>query len=442
MTNFLNLFTDFRPTSAPTSTSSSTTQLSHKRKAETELEEPVNEAPRETDYLKPVFEAFLTALKPLEDGTFPLYEEVVEMLGLDDNVVYGLHQTPLRKIKHCFKQFMSEFNVFGITKIRISYTLKLLYPIALENSSTFAALPRIHEAIPKLKQKLKHDVPKEIHMLLRNSRELIRQANDCKSFREINEDLAQIDKILQQLSEFRGWKQFQDKEENQRIIDLARHCKKRKDDMYSTIIREYKPTVAKLEPLYSDLTAASQMAVRLHDLKIQLQKQKSMMMEVEQKENPLETRFLKAFGTPFYEAFAYHFWNLLWTSVVILHHSDIEIILKKIPDWNRAISEVVDHEIISQVWSEYFPDVEFQEWILTVLGNRDSTQLDKLENDLQSLTKNINQIHEDWGISKYKKSELEKPYQEQMEKLCINATKPSFFTLFELKNFLKEQKEK
>ena len=405
-----------------------------KRKAD----EPMNDASQETDRLKLIFETFFVVLSRVEDGRLILtsYEEAVDELASNEDILYCLHQTPLKKVKRCFKKFMSELNVSELHKERIDHTLKLLYPLSLTNSSTYEeTLPQVYEALPNLKEKLKHDVPKEIHTLLRNARGLIGQAKDCRKFEEINATLPKIDKILQQLSEFRGWKQFQDKEENQRILDLARHCKKRKADIYSTIIKDYKPTVAMLEPLSSDLTAASHMVVRLYDLKVQLQKQKAMMMELEQKENPLEIRFLKAFGTPFYDAFAYHFWNLLWTSFT-LHHSEIEIILEKIPDWDKATREVVGNKILSLIWSEYFPEIEFLEWILAALGNVDSTQLDKLESDLQSLTKNINQIHEDWEIDKHKKHKLEEPHRMQMETLCINATTPSFSTLRELKSFL------
>jgi hypothetical protein len=428
--NFLTSYLPGRPATEPTS---------HKRKAEEELDGPVNKNSRQND-LRPIFECILSAIISEEGAEPPDLNDVVAELSENDEVMFSIYNTPPKKIKECFKKFMLEFNVSYQDGKRIGQTVSHLYPVSLVASSTNDLLESMEETTPLLKEKLRGEVIEEIRKLLRDSRGLIREANFCTSLPEINSMLLKIDRALLQLSEYRELRQRQDKEENRHILDLALYYKKTNaETQYPNVISDYSSVVQMIKPLSGMLAAASRTASRLCAVKLQLQGRKASYMQVERKEDPLEARFLNAFSKTFYFAFASHFWFLLWKSQ---DDPEVESILREIPDWGYACRDIVNETLVASFWEKYLPEFEMQKWILAILKEMDPKKLDRLESALQSEVKQFNIVHENSKFSKATKTVMERPHLHRMDKLCFAMTKTRFSTLKELKNFLTAQKEK
>jgi hypothetical protein len=170
-------------------------------------------------------------------------------------------------------------------------------------------------------------------------------------------------------------------------------------------------------------------------MKMHLQKSLAVFLGQEKKDiDPLQVRFIDAYSTPFYEAFAWHFWNMAWNS---MHEPEAAATAKKIPNWNKAKHDVVDYGILNMLWTSYMgPDFEMNDWILKSLKSIQPQKLQKLEQTLQALDKSLNEIRESAYIDKDAKSQLQASFLQDMKMNCLTVTEPSYSTLSEIKAFL------
>jgi hypothetical protein len=384
--------------------------------------------------LSSLFKAILDTIDRKHPQFASTIYDAVDMLCDKDDYLFILHQVSLKKVKEQFNRFV---NANGIQNDQKWWALKILnnlYPVSLENSSSYETLQQTAKDLPELQMKLKNNLSKEWHTLLREARGLKRQAKGCVTIEEIGLILPQIDKLLKTLNEFRGWKQYQDRDENKHILDLANFYKRvNTPQQYPGILKEYKPFVKQLHTLRGELTSISAMVTQLHDLKLQLLKQRSALAHVDVKEDPLESRFLNAYGNEFYNAFSEHFSGLLWNSK---EDPEISSLLQKIPNWDGTNRATVSFAFLNSIWGIYLPDCAFQDWILKALSSINLSDLDTLEKKLQALSKSVNEIHENPLMTKEDKRMREEPLKKEMQTHCCVATRSAFSTLMELKTYL------
>ena len=215
----------------------------------------------------------------------------------------------------------------------------------------------------------------------------------------------QIAQVAADDDEYRLLKQFTDADENKRVLDLANlYHRKGVLPQYPQIISDYPPLVQQIESLKNELKQVSEIFLKLNTLKMQLQKTQAIALSAAKSlPDPLQTRFIDAFSIPFYDAFAWHFWNIVWNSQ---HELDVAEATKKIPDWSKVDHNVIDHGILNRLWTNFFPDYDISEWMLKTLKTIDSATLKQLEGQLQTLHKKYNENRETPALGKEDKAQI------------------------------------
>ncbi len=432
----------FATNSIPTPPAQPLALAAHKRKLD--QTENCRESKKVKYDLIPLFTKILSALNPANGDPLDLNDadmlsithmEAVEQLSMDHEVLSLMQQVSLKKIKEIFREYLKKSEQNQPYRKRVHSILKDLYPIALFNSGIPAQLTQIAEELPALKEKVTPKGILNLHNLMRDGRSLRKQAENCTSAKAAETLIPQIEQHLRALGEFRKLKQYGDKEENTKMLDFSNILtEQRAPKRYREIKTQYIPMTEKLKDHSRDLLSVSLLVGQLNGCMLKLQKFRAQgLMVAVAEENPLETRFLKGFGLPFYNGFARHFWAMLWNSQ---EDPEVKEIMQQLPNSHKVSWERVSMGFLNEVWERYLPDSDFEGWMVQGLNVLSSEQLNTLESQLQAKAKTINEIHEDSQLTKESKHQMEGPHHKEMEQLCLDAAKPSFTTLSELRTFL------
>lgn len=387
----------------------------YKRPAEFGLDDSSSQkSPRtEEKELPLLFQSIQAALIACEENNDPVTSSV-ELLSQSHEALAPFQQIPLKKIREAFKERFAPLEEFKLNEKAINKVLQALYPISLRNSRIHELIVTTNRQLPELKAMLARPVKDEIHHLLRNARALLRKEEEPAI-------LPQISEMMGQLNLYRVLKEHLNREETQRVLDLAEALRvAHAPTTYPLILSDYPEIVKQIKELESELKTVSEMVKELNDLKLKLQKKHAVKIV----EHPLETRFLNAFGQPLYQAFAMHGWDLLWNSV---QAGEVQ--------WKTASSrEILDFTAFNQFWAEYFPDFELSDWILLALLSKNDAELDELESKLQPWQKIINGIQTTPTLKNKRETCL--PYEKEMLSICLKSFQPPLKTMLELKAFL------
>ncbi|MBS0604242.1 MAG: hypothetical protein JSS60_04300 [Verrucomicrobia bacterium] len=385
--------------------------------------------------LEPLFYKILGTINSPLPAESLTEKEAIDLLSFDEDVIFQLQQVPIQRIKETFKVYLSDAPEILPHKKRIWRMLGELYPIALFNSAIKSQLIQTARELPNIQERVSQEGSQELHRLMREGRELRRNAHRCTSLEQAPVLIPQIESMLNKLDHFRQLKRYQDKDENQRILDLSKHLTRQgARERYPEIQTGLKPVVEKLKARSADLLSVSHLIQQLLSEKLRLQQLRVQQLPVSVEESPLETRFLRGFSNPLYNAFAGHFWTLLWNS-----KSDPEIgtIMTELPNADKEKPDEVSLGFLNEIWVRYLPDHDFEEWILKALAATEPKRLDELEKSLQEKTVAINRIHENPDIRRELKPQMESPHYIEMQHICTRATPPPFSSLAELRAFLK-----
>jgi hypothetical protein len=344
------------------------------------------------------------------------------------DVLPTFQTTPFAKIREQFKAHLQTVQNRGQVGAPIFQVLDCLYDISLVNSSTKDLLVQRNKDLPKLQTALKPTLKNDIQSALQQARTLLKGPNGV-------DQIAQVDTLLRRLNEYRTLKQFTDADENKRVQDLANlYQRNRALTQYPQIISDYPPLVKQIELLQNELKQVAETVLKLNTLKMQLQKAQAIALSAAKSlPDPLQTRFIDAFSIPFYDAFAWHFWNIVWNSQ---HEPDVIEATKKIPDWSKADHNHVEYGILNRLWTNFFPEYELSDWMLKTLKSIDSEKLKTLEGQLETLHKKYNENSENTSLGKGDKAQIQASILQEMKGLCLEATEPSFSSVTELKKHL------
>lgn len=379
--------------------------------------------------LKAIFDNFLAAVNYGEMTD----EGCAHVFSSNPELMYSLNRCHFSKVEKYFREAMASHNLESTSRTKMMSILSKLYPVSLLNSSTCLNTQLANEKIPVLKETLSKTTSKKLHDLVRNARALLR-TEDLKRPEEVDLKLTKIEETISQLEPYKQLNEYQDDIENQRIIDLATHCKRiNAETKYPSVYTGFKAFLGNLKPFTSDLKLVSEAISNLGMLKITFIKLRSVLKPEEVKEVSLATRFIKAFGITFYQAFKLHFWNLILNS-------------RNDPKFGEILRDVksdvkdIDEQVV-RVWERCFPDIDFEDWMLYALEGIGEDRLNQLEKELQESEKEFNETHECQMDSTLKRL-FESQSREKMKLKCLEATKSAFLTLGELSSFLMKQTEK
>ncbi len=378
--------------------------------------------------LLPLFYNVLTfvSVEPGEPRRKPV--QIADVLAQNQEALLPFHCMSFAKVRDQFKDHLRTVENRDKVGAPIFQVLDCLYDISLVNSSTKSVLVQRNDDLPKLGAALKPTLKNEILSALKQARSLLKEPNG-------GHQIEQVDALLRRLNEYRTLKQFTDSDENKRVLDLANLLQRKgANPQYPRVISDYPPLVQQIQSLQNELRQVSEVFLKLNTHKMQLQKaQAAVLSGAKSLPDPLQTRFIDAFSIPFYDAFAWHFWNIIWNSQ---HEPGMGEATKKIPDWSKADHNVVDHGILNRLWTNFFPDYEFTEWMLKTLKTIDPEELKTLEGKLQALHKQYNANRENPVLGKEAKAQLQASLLQEMKMHCLEATEPSFSTLTEMVPFL------
>lgn len=380
-----------------------------KRPHELSTQEPAQQKYRriEENDLPPLFSTVQATLIGCVDD-YDSIQSAVEVLSQSHDVFPPFQQISFRKIRDFFKERFAPLEEYQPHEKKFKGVLRGLYRVTLRNSRIHEMLVSINTKIPALKVMLARPIREEIHSLLREARALLRNQADPEL-------------MMRRLDQYRTLKQYLNPDENRRVIDLAEALRVADaPTQYPLVLDEYPEMIKEIQALKHELNAVSAMIQKLHTLKLELQEKRA----VPKKENPLETRFLNAYGAPLYHAFALHGWDLLWNSI---EAGAVEF-------KTTSSREILDHAAFNQFWAEHFPDFELSEWILLALESKTEPERDELERKLEPLQKIINGIQTTPLITN--KAQARQPHEKEMLSICLQAFQPSFKQVTELKAFL------
>lgn len=362
-------------------------------------------------------------------------EAIANGLSQNQETLLLFQSAPYTEIREIFKKYLKTIENKGKVGGTMCQTLDCLYDISLINSSTKQVLEQRNQELPSLQEKVSPGLKEEIHLRLREAKNLLEEAKEYKELGHIETGFSKTDALLRKLNEYRVLKQYTDVHENQRALDLATaYARMHASQQFPKFISDYPEVVRQIEFLKNELNLVSSTVVALNTLKMELQKTKAALLNATKSvADPLQARFIDAFSIPVYNAFAWHFWTMAWNSS---HETEVAALTQKIPSWNKANPNVVDPTILNCLWTNFFPAFTFEDWMLKSLKSVHPSVLKELEQKLQPLEKKRNETMASKTIEKDTKTQIQTSILQEMKGLCVEATKPPYSTLTELRNFL------
>lgn len=413
---------------------SPTTSPTLKRSADPEFAEPEPKKHAiEAFDLYPLFATIQNAVC-FEEGELSTTEIANMLPQMDTGVLSPFNQVLIGKIQEQFKLFLAEAKADNQSGKKIFGVLNELYQISLLNSSTKESLAQAAQDLNGLKARLHPTIREQmLSVVVEGNAALVRTDSDTTPD-QIAKKLQQIDTCLQKLVPFIGLQRYLDPVDNKRILDLALVL--RQQDLghhYQAVISDYPGLVNRISMLTAELQQVFHIAKVLTQAKLQLQKELFSHTAHARTVPTVQTRFLNAFGSAFYEAFAWHFWNIAWNSS---HEKKVTSMLKQIPGWSKADPHKVDYSLLNAIWVKFLPQHSIEDWMLRALESCDSHHLDVLESKLQKLSKDSAEVRESRDLDKDAQKQMLEGFKKEMFDLCLHATEPEFSSLAELKNYL------
>jgi len=385
--------------------------------------------------LYPLFYTILGNVTPPIDGQ-PRMKPIAiaeTISSLSQDTLIPFHSIPFAQIQAKSNKFLSDVEKKGNLGGSMSQVLGHLYDISLLNSSMQPVLNQIAQNLPLLQERVDTNLKNNMNALLSRAEQLLSESKNCNSYDQVKAYLSSANTLHQALNDYRTLKQYIDPNENQRLLDLAKVYQRQELTQYSQFLLEYPKLVQRLKSVEHELKAISEAFMKINALKLQLQKfQAQFLNKAQEAVDPLQIRFINAFSTPFYQAFAWHFWTMTWNS---LHDRSVAEVVQNVPGWRNANYQEVDPAVLNRLWTKCFPDFTIEDWMLKTLKLIDPAQLNELEVKLQALEKNRNETNESL-LDKDSKAQIQAGIFQNMKNLCLDATEPAYSTLAEIKNFL------
>src|ERR1700722_413278 len=222
--------------------------------------------------LSPLFLTIVAQLIPEPGGRSLSIPSIVQDLSQDRNVLQQLTECPVGEIRKQFHTFSVSIDQPKNDQTRAWQVLNDLYCASLMNSSISTQLSQRIEELPGLRQTLQEKVKERMESAVRQTDQIFNRANKVKTLEQINRLLKWVDQTLTILNSYRVLKHFQDSEENQRLVDLARYYEGNGEQQYSAFIADYPKIVDLIAPLQKELDAVSSCLLRLAQLKLTLLK--------------------------------------------------------------------------------------------------------------------------------------------------------------------------
>jgi len=412
----------------------STSNTSSKRAYDTPALEPDSKKQKVEPFdLYPLFSTICSCFNG-EFGMSLKVNQAVSTLSQNTDNLIPFSQVPCAKIHDQFRRFLELQKEYAPFKNSIFSTLGELYQLSLVNSQTNLPLEQTTTKLPEIKRILQPGAKDQIQTAVKKADALLKRESKCTTPQLKQQLQGQIDQSLAVLRPYRELKQCLDEVENQRMCDLAKfYHSEAPSPIYKSFMSDYPQIVTKISSLKPELDLVSNRIQLLMALKLKLQTAAAEKNKKAEVVDPIQARLLIPYGTPIYEAFASHFWDLLFNSYEI---PEIDALFDDHPAWNEAEEEVVDYALLNAIGGQYLPDHDINDWMTISLSSLSPAQLTELESSLAALSKTYNETRESKDLEKSIKDEMMDATKQEMLQVCVEATKPEFFTLPELKTFL------